>query len=118
MRPTANINDARQRWLFRMVHTPPAAPGEDGALLAQPLRDRVHQDRRRRGATEATRMLAAKPSEDPGGAKGQLELLREHALGNFRDLLVAIAQDPAMLLLARRPHERARRGRRRTSRAS
>jgi uncharacterized protein (DUF1800 family) len=42
-------------------------------------------------------MMAAKPSEDPGGAKGQLELLREHALGNFRDLLVALAQDPAML---------------------
>jgi uncharacterized protein (DUF1800 family) len=49
------------------------------------------------GATDAARMLAAKPAEDPGGVKGQLELLREHALGNFRDLLVAIAQDPAML---------------------
>ena len=42
--PTANIADARQRWLFRLVHRP-AAPGEDGALLAQPLRDRLHQDR-------------------------------------------------------------------------
>jgi len=42
-------------------------------------------------------MLAAKPSEDPAGVKGQLELLREHAFGNFRDLLLAIAQDPAML---------------------
>jgi uncharacterized protein (DUF1800 family) len=43
-------------------------------------------------------MLAAKPSEDPGGVMGQLELFREHALGNFRELLVAIAQDPAMLV--------------------
>jgi len=49
------------------------------------------------GSEEATRLLAAKPSEDAGGAKGQLELLREHALGNFRDLLLAVAQDPAML---------------------
>jgi uncharacterized protein (DUF1800 family) len=46
---------------------------------------------------DATRMLAAKPSEDAAGVTGQLELLRGHALGNFRDLLLAIAQDPAML---------------------
>ena len=32
-------------------------------------------------ATEATRVLAAKPTEDPGGVKGQLELFRERALG-------------------------------------
>ena len=44
-------------------------------------------------ATEATRVLAAKPSEDPGGVTGQLELFRARALGNFRDLLVAVAQD-------------------------
>ena len=43
-------------------------------------------------------MLAAKPSEDAGGVLGQLELFRERALGNFRDLLVAVAQDPAMLV--------------------
>ncbi len=61
------------------------------------------------GATEAARVMAAKPSEDPGQAKGQLELLREHALGNFRDLLVAIAQDPAMLVwLDGRSNVRAR----------
>jgi uncharacterized protein (DUF1800 family) len=61
------------------------------------------------GATEAARMLAAKPSEDPAGVEGQLELLREHALGNFRDLLVAIARDPAMLVwLDGRTNVRAR----------
>ena len=43
-------------------------------------------------------MMAAKPSEDSTGMKGQIELLREYALGNFRDLLVAIAKDPAMLV--------------------
>jgi uncharacterized protein (DUF1800 family) len=47
--------------------------------------------------TEATRMMAAKPSEDPGGVRGQIELIRDNALGNFRDLLIGIAQDPAML---------------------
>ena len=50
------------------------------------------------GAAEATRMLAAKPSEDPNGVVGQLELFRQYAVGNFRDLLVAVAKDPAMLV--------------------
>ena len=42
--------------------------------------------------------MAAKPSEDPARVKGQIELLRENALGNFRDLLLAIAKDTAMLV--------------------
>src|SRR5205085_8194605 len=46
---------------------------------------------------EATRYLAAKASEDPGGVRGQIEMLRDNALGNFRDILVNIAQDTAML---------------------
>jgi uncharacterized protein (DUF1800 family) len=45
----------------------------------------------------ATRMMAAKPSEDPAGARGQVELFRQNALGNFRQLLVDVAQDVAML---------------------
>jgi uncharacterized protein (DUF1800 family) len=49
------------------------------------------------GTTEGARYMAAKPSEDPGGVRGQLELFRTYALGNFRDLLVAVAQDTAML---------------------
>jgi uncharacterized protein (DUF1800 family) len=95
--PRTVIDDARQRWLFRMVHS------------KQPLRERMTLFWHNHFATaqskiagdvgseEATRLLAAKPAEDPGGAKGQLELLREHALGNFRDMLIAVAQDPAML---------------------
>ena len=43
-------------------------------------------------------MMAAKTSEHPGGLQGQLELFREYALGNFRDLLVEVAKDPAMLV--------------------
>src|SRR4029078_5669017 len=48
-------------------------------------------------ATTATRMMAAKPSEDAAGARGQIELFRQYALGNFRDLLIEVAKDPAML---------------------
>jgi len=95
--PTSVINDARQRWLFRMVHS------------KQPLQEKMTLFWHNHFATaqskiagdtsneEATRLLAAKASEDPGGFRGQLELLRANALGNFRDLLIGIAQDPAML---------------------
>jgi uncharacterized protein (DUF1800 family) len=49
------------------------------------------------GATLATRMMDAKPSEDAAGARGQIELFRQQGLGSFRDLLVEVAKDPAML---------------------
>ncbi len=95
--PAANITDARQRWLFRMVHS--RRPLEEKMTLFwhNHFATAFSKIAGAVGSAEAARMLAAKPSEDPGGVKGQLELLREHALGNFRDLLVAVAQDPAML---------------------
>jgi uncharacterized protein (DUF1800 family) len=42
--------------------------------------------------------MAAKPSEDPQRQRGQIELFRDNAVGNFRELLIAVAQDPAMLI--------------------
>jgi uncharacterized protein (DUF1800 family) len=50
------------------------------------------------GATEAARYLAAKSSEDPGKVRGQLEMLRDNALGSFNDILLGIAKDTAMLV--------------------
>ena len=50
------------------------------------------------GAAEATRLFAAKPTEDSNAVVGQLELFRKYAVGNFRDLLVEVAKDPAMLV--------------------
>jgi uncharacterized protein (DUF1800 family) len=95
----SNINDARQRWLFRMMHT------------RRPLQEKMALFWHNHFATgyskvaaalgggdQGTRYMAAKPSEDPGGVRGQIEMLREHALGNFRTLLINIAKDPAMLV--------------------
>ena len=42
-------------------------------------------------------MMALKAGELPG-PQGQIELFRQHALGNFRNLLVEVAKDPAMLV--------------------
>jgi len=96
--PTSNINDARQRWLFRMVHSD------------RPLQEKMTLFWHNHFATgynkiagaftpaEATRYMAAKASDDPAGVRGQIEMLRDNALGNFRDLLLNIAKDTAMLV--------------------
>ncbi|HEX7780151.1 MAG TPA: DUF1800 domain-containing protein [Vicinamibacterales bacterium] len=95
--PNFNVNDARLRWLFRMVHSP-APLQEKMALLWHHHFATAHSKISGLiGATDATRLMAAKPSEDPTGQRGQIELFRQNALGNFRDLLVEVAKDPAML---------------------
>jgi uncharacterized protein (DUF1800 family) len=95
--PNTNITDARQRWLFRMVHSQRPLQEKMALFWHNHFATAYSKIAGEAGDIEAVRMLAAKPSEDPAGAKGQIELFREHALGNFRDLLVAVAQDPAML---------------------
>jgi uncharacterized protein (DUF1800 family) len=96
-RPDTVLNDARQRWLFRMVHSP-APLQEKMALFWHHHFATAHSKIAGIvGQTDATRTMAAKPQTDPAGAKGQIELFREMALGKFRDLLVAVAKDVAML---------------------
>jgi len=96
--PNTNITDARQRWLFRMVHTARPLQEKMALFWHNHFATAFSKISGAVGATEATRVLAAKPSEDVAGVKGQLELFREFATGNFRDLLIAVAQDPAMLI--------------------
>jgi uncharacterized protein (DUF1800 family) len=94
--PNTVINDARQRWLFRMVHSP-APLQEKMALFWHHHFATAHSKVAGIVGNEAaTRMMAAKPSEDAAAAKGQIELFREKGLGNFRQLLVDVAQDVAM----------------------
>ena len=96
--PQSVIVDARQRWLFRLVHSD------------RPLQEKMTLFWHNHfatgytklvgvlgSATEATRYMAAKASEDPGQVRGQIEMLRDNSLGNFRDILVNIAKDTAML---------------------
>jgi uncharacterized protein (DUF1800 family) len=96
--PSTVIDDARQRWLFRMIHS------------RRPLQEKMTLFWHNHFATaysklaadltapDPTRMMAATTAEHPGGLRGQMELLRAYALGNFRDLLVEVAKDPAMLV--------------------
>jgi len=96
--PQANITDARQRWLFRMVHSDRPLQEKMTLFWHNHFATGYTKVAGTLGAAEGARYLAAKASEDPGKVRGQIEMLRENALGNFRDILVNIAKDAAMLV--------------------
>lgn len=95
--PDTNIDDARQRWLFRMIHT--RRPLQEKMALFwhnyfATAYSKLNVDS---GATQATKMMVYTPGALRGPI-GQIELFRQNALGNFRDLVVKVAQDAAMLI--------------------
>src|SRR5437868_3567266 len=96
--PQSNITDARQRWLFRMVHSDRPLQEKMTLFWHNHFATGYTKVAGALGATEGARYMAAKASEDPGRVRGQIEMLRENALGNFRDILVNIAKDAAMLV--------------------
>jgi uncharacterized protein (DUF1800 family) len=96
--PNTDINHARQRWLFRMVHSPAPLQEKMALFWHQHFSTAVSKISGLFNAVDATRVMAAKPSTDPAGQRGQIELFRQFAVGNFRDLLIQVAQDPAMLI--------------------
>src|SRR3954466_6811331 len=95
--PASVITDARQRWLFRMVHTNRPLQEKMALFWHNHFATGYSKVAGIVGAAEATRYMAATPAEDPAQVRGQIELFREYALGNFRDLLIAVAKDTAML---------------------
>jgi uncharacterized protein (DUF1800 family) len=96
--PRTNIDDARQRWLFRMVHSQRPLQEKMTLFWHNHFATAYSKINGTYGSAEAARMLAAKPGEDPSGVVGQIETIRRLALGNFRELLVEMAKDPAMLV--------------------
>jgi uncharacterized protein (DUF1800 family) len=96
--PQGNINHARQRWLFRMVHSDRPLQEKMTLFWHNHFATGYTKIAGALGAAEAARYLAAKSSEDPGQVRGQIEMLRDNALGKFKDILLAIAQDTAMLV--------------------
>jgi uncharacterized protein DUF1800 len=96
--PGANIAHARQRWLFRMLHSGRPLQEKMTLFWHNHFATAFNKISAAFNAAEATRYLAAKPSEDPARVRGQIEMLRDNALGNFRDLLLNIAKDTAMLV--------------------
>ncbi|HEV3139895.1 MAG TPA: DUF1800 domain-containing protein [Vicinamibacterales bacterium] len=96
--PQSNITDSRQRWLFRMIHTNRPLQERMTLFWHNHFATGYNKIAGTFGAAEGARYLAAKASEDPGRVRGQIEMLRDNALGNFRDILMNIAKDTAMLV--------------------
>jgi uncharacterized protein (DUF1800 family) len=95
--PNTVINDARLRWLFRMVHSPAPLQEKMALFWHHHFATAYTKVAAEVGNQIGTRMMAAKPSEDAAAARGQIELFRERGLGSFRQLLIDVAQDVAML---------------------
>ncbi len=93
--PNTLINDARQRWLFRMVHS--QRPLEEKMTLFwhnhfataySKLAGAVGQER-------ATRLMDNDPTSLAGSPAGQIQVLREFATGSFPGMLLAMSKHPA-----------------------
>src|SRR5204862_87040 len=96
--PNSAIEDARQRWLFRMVHSARPLQEKMALFWHNHFATAYSKVSGNTTALDGTRAMAAKASETPAGLPGQLEVFRERAVGNFRELLIAMAKDPAMLV--------------------
>jgi uncharacterized protein (DUF1800 family) len=95
--PNTNIEDARQRWLFRMVHSSRPLQEKMALFWHNHFATAYSKIAGAVGAVQATKMMALKAGELPG-PQGQLELFREKGMGSFRDLLIDVAKDAAMLV--------------------
>jgi uncharacterized protein (DUF1800 family) len=95
--PAVNIEDARQRWLFRMIHSSRPLQEKMALFWHNHFATAYSKLNGEVGPVQGAKMFANKRGEMPG-PQGQLELFRQYALGNFRDLLVEVSRDPAMLV--------------------
>ena len=96
--PATNIQHARQRWLFRMVHTPRPLQEKMTLFWHNHFATAFSKISGTITASDAARVMASKPGDDGANVEGQIELFRRMAVGNFRDLLLAVAKDVAMLI--------------------
>src|SRR5437773_3498156 len=96
--PQTNITHARQRWLFRLVHSDRPLQEKMTLFWHNHFATGYNKIAGALGAAEGARYMAAKASEDPAQVRGQVEMQRDNALGNYRDILQAIAKDTAMLV--------------------
>jgi uncharacterized protein (DUF1800 family) len=96
--PATNIAHARQRWLFRMVHTPRPLQEKMTLFWHNHFATAFSKVAGTITASDAARVMASKPGDDGANVEGQIELFRRMALGNFRDLVLGVAKDVAMLI--------------------
>jgi uncharacterized protein (DUF1800 family) len=95
--PDIDIDDARQRWMFRLIHTRRPLQEKMTLFWHNHFATGYSKLANDSGMLVGAKMLAHKPST-LRGPQGQIELFRQYALGNFRNLLVEVARDPATLV--------------------
>ncbi len=95
--PNTSIEDARQRWLFRMVHSKRPLQEKMALFWHNHFATAYSKLNGTFGAIQGTKMMALKAGQLPG-PQGQIELFRERGLGSFTDLLIEVAKDPAMVV--------------------
>jgi uncharacterized protein (DUF1800 family) len=95
--PDIDIDDARQRWLFRMVHTRRPLQEKMTLFWHNHFATAYSKLAADSGERQGAKLLAHKPGS-LRGPMGQIELLRQYALGSYRDLLYQVAQDPATVI--------------------
>src|SRR5688572_13717514 len=95
--PDIDIEDARQRWMFRLIHTRRPLQERMTLFWHNHFATAFSKLAADSGTLQAAKMLAHKPGV-LRGPQGQIELFRQYALGNFRNLLLEVAKDPAMLI--------------------
>ena len=91
------INDARQRWLFRMVHSQRPLEEKMALFWHNHFATAYSKINGLVGQERATRMMDNDPASLAGSVAGQVQTLRENATGSFPGMLLAMAKDPAMI---------------------
>lgn len=96
--PDTVIADARQRWLFRMVHTGRPLQEKMALFWHNHFATAYSKIAGALGAVHASKMMDAKPQNVGGAFRGQVQLFRDLGTGSFRNLVIEVAKDPAMLV--------------------
>lgn len=96
--PDTVINDARQRWLFRMVHTQRPLEEKMALFWHNHFATAYTKVSGAVGPVQGAKMMDADPRNLTYPIRGQIQLFRDYATRNFRDLLIEVAKDPAMIV--------------------
>ena len=91
------INDARQRWLFRMIHSERPLEEKMALFWHNHFATAYSKIAGAVGQERATRMMDNDPASLDGSMPGQIQTLRQFATGSFPGMLLAMAKDPAMI---------------------
>ncbi len=91
------INDARQRWLFRMVHSQRPLEEKMALFWHNHFATAYSKIAGAVGQERATRMMDNDPNSLDGSQPGQIHKLRQLGTGSFAALLMEMAKDPAMI---------------------